>query len=63
MIELGMDNIDAKPTNNLFEKNVMLSSDNNHKPSKEQYVRRLAASVVDKYIMNGCDAKQIVSES
>ena len=60
MVELGMERIDGKPTKNKFEKSSGISNCN--LPSKEQYIKRLAKLVVDKYVVNTTDAKNMIGE-
>ena len=60
MIELGMERVDGKPTKNEFQRTKLFS--NHNLPSKQQYVKRLAALIIDTYVMNSSDAKDMVKE-
>lgn len=60
MVELGMERIDGKPTKNMFERSSGIS--NHNLPSKEQYLRRLAKLIIEKYVMNSSDAKNMVGQ-
>ena len=55
-----MERVDRKPTKNEFQRTKL--SSNHNLPSKEQYVKRLAALIVDTYVMNSSDAKDMVKE-
>lgn len=60
MNELGMDTTDGKPTKNLFEKGTFFSK---RTCSKDVYIRKLAACIVDKYIMNTQASKDIITQA
>ena len=60
MLVLGMEHIDGKPTENVFEKSSGIS--NNTHITKEQYIMSLAKLIVDKYVVNNIDAKNMVAD-
>ena len=59
MMELEMDTISGKPTKNLFQKGTFFSEST---CTKNVYIKRLAAAIVDKYIMNRQAGKEIVKQ-
>ena len=60
MVELGMDNVNGRPTKNVFQRSPF--SSNHNLPSKEHYLRRLATLIVDRYVLNSSDAKKMFGE-
>ena len=61
MMELGMDTISDKPSKNLFQKGTFFSESTSC--TKNVYIKRLAAAIVDKYIMNRQAGEEIVKQA
>jgi len=59
IVELGMETVHGYPTKNMFQRSTLLSS---HQVSEGVYLSRLAASIVDKYIINSRATHDILND-
>ena len=60
-MELRMDTISDEPSKNLFQKGTFFSKST--PCAKNVYIKRLAAAIVDKYIMNRQAGEEIVKQA